>query len=256
MRPRPPLQTTGASSRGADFAEPGGWQLDREQACRLAEPHAGGDEQLGEESVAVAVAAPEGGIGRAVGQAPAQADVAEDEVVPDREEAGRAAPALALLGQVHRLGLAPTGQERRRPRRPVGEREPLDVAVGGGPPVELVEGGYAPVPGAGRHRRLRRAEAPGPMEGGDVSLLGLPHRPAALFGEEADPGEQVPGVGQPALLGPHAHGRQLPEELVEAQVVGAVVAEDERHPLGHAERLDRGIDRQELPPGEEELHST
>jgi hypothetical protein len=175
--------------RAVDRRELGG-----EQARRLFEAQAGGDEKIGEQRVAQPVAVASAGALRAVRGEPAQADLAENAVVVHRDEPHIRSPGDTFIGVVARRDHAATATMRRSPYGAAAERRVGDQPLLLAPAVKAIEAGDGAVPACRRDPVIGIVAASLTMIGVDIVAGRSPHGLAAGI-EKAKPDYDIIGVG-------------------------------------------------------------
>src|SRR5260370_11480019 len=76
------------------------------------------------------------------------------------------------------------------------------------------------------------------MKGDQVLAIGLQQALAgAALIKEAHPSQNVPGVRADAVEGTNANARALAEKAIEVEVVGPVIAEEERNPVDELDAI-------------------
>jgi hypothetical protein len=223
-------------------------KLRQQQAAGLGQSQTGRDEKLGEERIALAVAATPRRVLAAVGQTSSQSDVAKEQVAAKVNVSSIVPTRCALACPVRRDG--DHGARTRRPpqRDTVAEGRGRDNLLFDGPAIKLVECSNAPIPARRRNAVWRVRQAPCPMKRQYIVAVGLPDRLAATaFAEEACPYEDVAGVGAPGVRRSRTHSRTGAEEAVELKIIAAVIHQDERHAvdqpgaLGRVKRAGRNV---------------
>ena len=153
--------------------------LSCEQVGCLFQAQAGGDQQIGEQRVARAIAVTRSRtLGPFNGQA-AQTNFPEGAVIGEIDETDVGTTGCALIGVIAARDRRTAPIVRSSPDLTMRKRCTLDQPLPFGPSIKLVERGNRPVPRRCRNPELSIAAPPGTMIGTDIIGIGLPDRLAA-----------------------------------------------------------------------------
>ena len=184
-------------------------KLRRQQARRLAKPHAGVDEQVREQRVALVVPAPPRRIRPPVRKPAAQPDIPPQQVVLERHEPHRRRSRIRLG-----LGVDPDlPHPLRREHVPVDvpERQLGDQPLIHRPGSPLIQRRDRPAPRGHRYLRRSRHMQPRPLIGAQVSGVALPDRlPAPRLRQEPAEQHDVPRIGNGRCSPPAPPSRPAP----------------------------------------------
>ena len=200
-------------------------ELGGEQARRLFEAQAGGDEKIGEQRIAQPVTIASAGALRAVRGKAAQADLAENAVVIHRDETDIRSPGDTFIGIVARRDHAATATLRRSPHGAAAERRVGDQPLLLAPTVKAIEAGDGAVPACRRYPVIGIVAASLTMIGVDIVAGRSPHGLAAGI-EKAKPDYDIIGIGAKRVPRADARQRQVEKEAIQIGIIERVAAQD------------------------------
>ena len=194
----------------------------------LFQAQAGGDQQIGEQRVARAIAVTRSRtLGPFNGQA-AQTNFPEGAVIGEIDETDVGTTGCALIGVIAARDRRPAPIVRSSPDLTMRKRCTLDQALPFGPSIKLVERGNRPVPRRCRNPELSIAAPPGTMIGTDIIGIGLPNRLATGRSEKANPDQDIIAMGAQRVSRTRTVQRQIEEVALKVEIIDRTITQDYR----------------------------